>query len=296
MWLSNFFKGDPEERFQAIMMESFQVMDYEEIIPKLEKFVDDFPDFKDGVVMLSRFLSDLGRVEESISILDKYCLKYPDDYEVLSSLGRLCYSIGDYRRAKSSYERLVSFYPEVMEVRYGMAIIYDNLGEIDNAIESIGLYLRYKSDDAEGYALLGELLEKKGNLESAAEAYERSLELDKGSLVVPGKLVKNYARRGKLGDELPEPLKGIQGLREDINFLIDYGEALEIVGRYEEAAEKYIKIGDYYYGLANDESNLEILENYRTILEEIIRRLKKTGSGLKSVEIWKDYLGIGDII
>jgi tetratricopeptide (TPR) repeat protein len=99
----------------------------------------------------------------------------PNDIEVLNKLGMVYYRLGKLPKAVREFSKVLKKDPDNYDALDGMGLVKAAQQEYDQAISYHQRAISLNADDMVGYYHLGSVLEKKGMLTKAAEAYHSAL-------------------------------------------------------------------------------------------------------------------------
>jgi predicted Zn-dependent protease len=178
-----------------------------------------FPGVADNQVLLGRALVRLDRHDLAEPVLDAFVRAaplHPEGPAAWHMLFDCALKRGDVARAevcRGEQQRLLLWHellktrrlqvrrsPEAREPRLGLALLWLDAGELDEAQGALdGLFERHP-DDAEAWLHQGELHRKRGRPEDAARAYARTLELAPGDQRARFSLALLHAAAGRAQD------------------------------------------------------------------------------------------------
>ncbi|MEV0295724.1 tetratricopeptide repeat protein [Nocardia sp. NPDC050710] len=233
-------------------------------------------------VELARVTGDPENYGEAQRALDRSLeLKPQGNAEALTGLGALANARHDFIAARRYAEQALALRPDSADV-YGVLIdALTQLGEADAATAAVqrmldlrpgvpsftraayDLELRGRTDEA-GQALqmalnaantadqiafcryhLGELAFHTGNLDEAENHYRSGLLANPANAALQQGMAKTYAARGDLDRAIAE-YTAVTDRAPLPEYLIEFGELLEAMGRPGEAAAKYREVSDQF--------------------------------------------------
>lgn len=121
-----------------------------------------------------------GRLDDTERHLREAAERQPTSREINDSLGTVLFRRGDYAEAETVFRRSLELDPRAVASRASLAAVLFHLGEISDAARQLQDALQISADSAL-YSNLGSLLFFQGLYEQAADAYEKSLEVDRGA-------------------------------------------------------------------------------------------------------------------
>jgi arylsulfatase A-like enzyme/uncharacterized protein HemY len=154
----------------------FKQRNFKEAIPCFEQALERKPDDTFCVINIANSYLNLGRPEEGVSFVIDYMRKGFVDSQLFYLLGQLSYVQKKYDEALKYYDECASRNPESAASHNAMAAIYlikDDLAQAERHLDAATAInprltnLNYNR---------AELLEKRGDLEAAADAYKLELE------------------------------------------------------------------------------------------------------------------------
>ncbi len=81
-------------------------------------------------------------------------------------------------RAKLEYQKALKLYPQHLDALYNLSVVFERLGQKDEAIEQYKRYLAIKPNDADVWTQIGVLYDETGRPKEAGEAYGKALEIN----------------------------------------------------------------------------------------------------------------------
>ncbi|MFZ5942994.1 MAG: tetratricopeptide repeat-containing glycosyltransferase family 2 protein [Bacillota bacterium] len=159
--------------------------------------------------------------ERNIKILKRELADQPENSFMLFNLGTEYFLMADYQKARETYEKSLLFIHQ--EQPYGstvirnLAVTYLKLKEYQKCSKLLEKGISWYSDYTDLYYLEGRLKAAQGFLDKACESFTRCLELGE---------TENYTSTLGVGSYLS---------------LIELGDALQKLGKYQEALETYLE-------------------------------------------------------
>lgn len=145
----------------------------------LTKLVNKKPDYLEASIALSDMLCVNGRYKEAISVMNEAAKYHPNNYDVYYSMGMIYTLLNDFSTAKSCYEKAAIINTLEHNSDYNIAMIELILGELE---ESEKYFTRCIDDEKLGaiaYYQLAKIYMIKGHKETAVQALNIAIELDK---------------------------------------------------------------------------------------------------------------------
>ncbi|MFX1302152.1 MAG: tetratricopeptide repeat protein [Promethearchaeota archaeon] len=125
--------------------------------------------------------------EEALEILDQLYEKFPNSEEIKNILIETLFDYGGYlndyytqkyQKALKIFKRITDLSSNNYRAHYNLGIAYYNLGEMENAKNSLETALKIKPDYKYCFYNLGLIYEAIENYEEALKNYEHALEID----------------------------------------------------------------------------------------------------------------------
>lgn len=239
------------------------------------------PSYGAALVALGGILRKQGHVDEAIELLERATSSGGNEERAraLVALGRALLDAGHDERARKAFERAIERAPAAPEVRIGIARGYLAAKNSDKALEVLDKALVIAPDVPQVHAVLGQVMERKGDDHAAERAYESAIRLDPRYHFARRRLfrlaleARDYPRAKMqvehLIDDVPDDpehvfLAGLLAARR--------GDSDEARARYREAIEK--AGGDYpeaYFNLGRLEKAAgriaDAVEAYKKAIE-----------------------------
>jgi len=207
-------------------------------------------------------------------------------------LAKIHAHLGDYAQAVDDFRKAIASFPDFGAAHYGLALAYRALGHSSEAEEQLQLYEKHKADapplldqvSSEIQALnrsatyqvqLGAELERHGQLEEAAAAHEKALELDPGLVQAHINLIRLYGQLGKFEKAEEHYDAAVRLDPASVDAYYNHGVLLLGIENYEgaeDAFRKAIEINSYY---ADAHNNLGYLLERRGDLREATAEYKR---------------------
>jgi tetratricopeptide (TPR) repeat protein len=181
--------------------------------------------------------------EKTLDVLELWSELYPNDVQARVLIAMVVEQRGERDRAIEQYEKILEIDPSRKEFLNAIAGQHREKGDFDTAISYYEAYAREHPDDAEVFRSMGEAFEIQGKYDSARENYERALLIDPGQI---GVLVDLADIHGKLS--------------EDEEALEMYQQALEISKTSQERARVHGSLRSFYSNRGQMEKSFEHME------------------------------------
>ena len=265
---------------------------YDEAAVTLRQALRLDPGYLPAHMKLAECLLSTAHWEESGKIYEAAARQYPDLAAAHYGLGRVQAARKDWNGALKAYNKACELFREYGAAHYALALAYRNLGQTDKSKEQFNLYEKYKMGApplgdrllAEVNALnmgaahqirLGKELEEAGQLEQAAAAHERALEIDPQLVQAHVNLISLYGRLGQIDKAKEHYQAAVQLNPNQAESYYNYGVLLFGQHQYLQAGEtfrKTLEINPYY---AEAHNNLAVLLEQQGNLTEAIGHYRK---------------------
>lgn len=136
-------------------------------------------------------------------------------------------------------QKLVVKQPESAQYRKSLGALLTDKGELEKAKEQLDKAIHLKSDDHEAYSVLGKVLYNLGDYNAAVTCLKKSLEIKPGYHKSAHYLSYLLYNSNKPKEALAYIGQACLEQPKHPGYLITYGNILESLHRYEEAAEKF---------------------------------------------------------
>jgi superkiller protein 3 len=173
-------------------------------------------------------------------------------------LGRALEARGDHEGACAHLKTAVELYPEFGAAWYSLGMVQRNMGQVDNARQSLARAQQYGArwpavddplmvrvralrDDPEAHAERGLALQKQGNVAAAIAEYEAAVAASPDLVSAHANLISLYARQQDWARAEAHYQAALHGGAPVAEAHYNFGMALAMQGRKEAAAEAYKK-------------------------------------------------------
>lgn len=102
----------------------------------------------------------------------------PDYHLAHMNIGNILGKKKCYQDAIAAYEKAIRLKPDFSEIYYNRAVLWNDLGELENAEKDLAEALKFDSHNGDVYFGLGVLLQKKGDYISSIRHFRRSVKLN----------------------------------------------------------------------------------------------------------------------
>ncbi len=268
---------------------------YDEAAATLREALRLDPDYLPARLKLAECLRASADWEESGKLYEAIVEKFPDNADAHYGLGRVRAARHDLKGALESYRKACELFPNFGAAHYALALAYRNLGQTDKSQEEFALYERNKTGGPPaGDRLLGEIqalnrsavyqvrlgteLERAGQLEQAAAAHEKAIEIDPTLVQAHANLIPLYGRLGQFEKAEEHYRAAVRLNPNQAESHYDYGVLLFGLGKYQQAEEafrKALEINPFHpeahnnlaYLLEQQDRLPEAMAEYRNALE-----------------------------
>ena len=158
----------------------------DEVIREGEKLIQAYPGEPDYIADLANKLIANDRYEEAAELLNQAVLDFPDNPGILYQMAEVYKKTGKSEKAKEIMTRI--FESSEFSIQKKMEIIAGYFGQKLNESEKqyvlnlSNKIIEFHPDEADGYALYGDLLQSFDSLEAAREMYLKSLKINPSNL------------------------------------------------------------------------------------------------------------------
>jgi Flp pilus assembly protein TadD len=206
----------------------------------------------------------------------------PDDPTAWVSLADAFEKQGELEKSVSAYQQALSM-GEDANIHVYIGIVYVMQGDPDQAAAQFQKAVEVDPLNTLAYSALGEVAMQKGDLEGAAQAYSRSLELEESALL-HSQLASIYTHLGKPDDAILQAEKALLGEPHNLQFINQLAGLYAQVRRLEEAEAQYralleldsnrpdahTALAGIAYKRCDLETMLEEYENVATLGQEVV--------------------------
>ncbi len=129
------------------------------------------------IIKRTSFLVNAGKFEQAIVILNETLHKYPNQYDVLLQLGIAHRKAKSYLQSEQVYKQSLQLYPDCIECMNNLAVTVMMNGNVERSIALLTVVNQKKPDYPEGYFNMAVVYEKMGQIKNAVNSYQRYLQL-----------------------------------------------------------------------------------------------------------------------
>jgi len=231
-------KPRPEYRlFEAYLLISGER--FREAIRKLKSMKKDLNPV--GYYMLGTAYFGLKKYNDALKYFRKASELDPDNYGYKKTVVDLLERLGRREEAIDLLVKLSELYPDSTELRFRLAMLYAEKGEMVRAESLFALLAREDSTDAAVYNNWGYFLATKGgDLDSARKLVEKALDLEPENPLYLDSMGWIYYLQGDYGRAFDYLKRAVEKRNDDPEILEHMGETLLKLGKREEAL-KYLR-------------------------------------------------------
>jgi type IV pilus biogenesis/stability protein PilW len=268
---------------------------YDEAAATLRQALRSLPDYLPARLKLAECLRNSAAWEGSRALYEAILAKHPDSAEAHYGLGRVRAARHDLKGAVESFRQACELFPDYGPAHYALALAYRSLGQTDESRKEFVLYERNRAgappagdrllDEVRALNLsalhqvqLGMDLEQAGQLEQAAAAHEKALQIDPQLVQAHLNLISLYGRLGQLEKAEEHYRAAVQLNPNSAESYYDYGVLLFNQRKYQQAEEafrKALEINPFYpeahnnlgYLLEQQGELLEAMQHFREALK-----------------------------
>lgn len=150
----------------------------EKAISQLRKLIRDVPHSSRGCLRIAALLRETHRVLEAQQVLRAAVEAAPQSLELRETLAELSLEIGQWEEAIVHSKALLRLYPRSLFARDVLAAAYLQRGLIDQALRVTDEMVLLEPSDASNYFKRGVLLQQKGHIGGAMQAFLRVLQME----------------------------------------------------------------------------------------------------------------------
>ncbi|MGH9429729.1 MAG: tetratricopeptide repeat protein, partial [Terriglobia bacterium] len=281
---------------------------HSEAVVTLRESLRQKPDYLPAQLRLAEALLASGKSEESRELYESILHKHPDSALAHYGMGRVKSGQKDLASALDHFLKACEISPNFGASHYALALAYRDLDDKTKAQEHLSLYQKDKlgwpvsrdplSDavqelriGAHHYLKQGTILEAAGQLEQAAAAHERALEIDPKLEQAHINLISLYGRLRQPG-KAEAQYKSLLALNPNLaEAHYNFGVLLTGQGRHSEASDafrKALEISPFY---AEAHNNVAFLLLNEGRLEEAARHFRSALENKPNYRLAHFHLG-----
>ena len=163
----------------------------------------------------------------------------PTAQELLYNAAKEAHSQGEVRRAMAIYRELLALNPGHVKARNNLALLLDNTGDSEEALQQLQLCLNTEPDNPQVLVNRGGVLGTLGRFTEAEDDLRRALELDATNAEAHFNLGLLMSRRGLWRDALPHLRRSIELDLGRATAYLHLGDALNHVDDLDGALQAY---------------------------------------------------------
>ena len=223
-------------------------------LEKLIKLVNKKPDYLEASIALSEMLCMSERYKEAISVMNEVAKYHPNNYDVYYSMGMIYTLLNDFSTAKTCYEKAAIINSLEHNSDYNIAMIELILGELE---ESEKYFTRCIDDEKLSplaYYQLAKIYMLRGHKETAIQALNIAIELDKNMykkavedrIFIPIKGYIDYPNMDEDEEQIEEETEKKVEKEEIVRKHLE--DTYDLVGQlnYKELGNKYSNIKEIF--------------------------------------------------
>ena len=177
---------------------------------------------------LGMALSDKGQLDEAVQILQGAAEQHPDGCNILVALGVAQYRSRNLAEAKKALEAALAIEPDNPYALRNLGGCLVALGQdLGRAEQCLRKSVAALPQDQQGWVGLGQVLEQRGNLEEADDAYKKTLEINFNNQVAEvakkgrSRIAQANMRQAVSGDVRPDATMYCLGALQQIEKMSD---------------------------------------------------------------------------
>ncbi|MBK1880528.1 tetratricopeptide repeat protein [Pelagicoccus mobilis] len=232
-----------------------QEEDYSGAIITLEKYLEQNPNSIQGYLLLAEVYNRKGDNAAAVSIYKKL-EESSSETSQLSYLSGLSYLQGrDSAGARNAFESALSNNPLHLQSVEQLTALDMQERNFDEALARIDQTIAASPDTSVLYTIRAQILQSKGDLDQAKQAFEKSIELDGNNRTARSLYARLLRSQGDVDGAFEQSQAIIESNPEDLGALTTISSIYESRGEFSEAVETYEKM------LEIDDSYLPALNN-----------------------------------
>jgi protein O-mannosyl-transferase len=139
---------------------------------------EQLPDWELANWLLARALLDQGRGREALGCAQRYVEIAPQQRESHNTLGLVFDQLGQLQDAAGQYEEALRISPDYAAAQFNLGAVMGKLGKPEDAIRHYEAALRIRPDYAEAHMNLGIALLQQNRVQEAISQFEEALQID----------------------------------------------------------------------------------------------------------------------
>ncbi len=245
----------PAEYDQLIAL--FNAGHHAELENRARLLLERYPDSGFAWKLLSATLQMQGK--GSLYALQKASELLPDDAEVHNNLGLIFQELGQLNEAEASYRRALQAKPDYTAAHYNLGNTLTGLGRLNEAEASYRRVLQIKPDDADAHYNLGNALRELGRLNEAEASYRRALQIKPDFANVYNNLGNTLQALDRPDEAETSYRRALQIKPDFVEAYSNLGNTLKNMGRLDEAEASYRRALQIKPDSAKMHSNLGLI-------------------------------------
>lgn len=271
----------------------YQMGHFDQARAELQREINLNPNSSEALMWLGITELAVGKPEKAVAPLDRAAELSPKDINILDYRGRAHLLV-----SKNSYAQMYAVDPNSWRIHRLSAQIDSEANQHKEAIREFEAAIKLAPGQVDLYEELGDEYRKDNNLELAASAYQKELELTPHNLVAKYDLGSVLVEQGKAQAGVPILREVVKGLAEPT--VADYylGSGLAQLGLYPEAADhleratKIVPQGEVvlrsFYKLSQVYRKMQRPEDARNAIAEFQKLTEqKAKQGEKEAADWR---------
>lgn len=208
-------------------------------------------------------LSEKMEFSELVRKATPLALEYPSSFEIWSILAAGHKALGQLDGAENCFRKAVNINPSYAEGFYMLGIVLNERGKFDKAISAYQQAVALKPEIAEFYNSIGNALKDQGKLNDAILAYERAL-------ILKPEFAEAHYNTGNILRDLGKLEDAIAAYQRSLTFKPDLAEAFYNIGlTFAQLGKLDQAIGAYKRVVALKPDNAEAYNNMGNALKEV---------------------------
>jgi tetratricopeptide (TPR) repeat protein len=246
---------------------------YEEATQALREALRLDPTYYPAQLKYGDSLLASGHLAEAKTLFEEIIRVFPESSQAHYGLGQARAQEKDYRGAVESLQKACQIFPNYAAAHFALARAYQRLsdaqqtaieiklskqsqGAVPEVEDEILAEVRLLSRDSDYFFRLGGVLEHNGNLEQAAAAYEKTLEINPQLPEPHIRLIHLYGRMGQVGQAEQHYRESLRLDPNRAEVYLYHGALLLGQGKSQEAEESFRKVIELNPQHAEAHSNL----------------------------------------
>lgn len=248
--------NDAERRVEKAQ-ELFEQHRWNEALEELRAAISINPYNSGWFFNIGLTLDEMERFDEAIEAYQHALEIDPDDLQAMQHLGVDLHRLGNLRKALKTFEKMETVDASCEASYCHRIMIYTDMGDHERAEEMFYLARLYKEHCPHCYYNIGCSLRDRRQFDKAIYCWQKTLDLDDSYPQVQVRIAEALWGKGELESARQHFLIGLRQDPGNTRTVLDLGELLSEMGRWEEAGEKFRRAieltpeepaGYFYYG------------------------------------------------